>query len=188
MGRKGKKNPRKQSTEDLEDSKTIHEKKENPKDLKDMTKSMEISTYFSRVFPNPIEERSIQKCIYCSCDSCIKLESIIYMWLAEMVLEVIMNYEGIRYIECLFCTESLNIFEKDQLLWHNKRQKQLIKGTCGISSGLCEKVANKIATEEASMIRERYFQVQVSQHVCLSQASSSNSNNESKSTERQIYQ
>lgn len=162
MGRNGKKNPRKQPNKDLEDTR----------------KSMEISAYFSRVFPNPIEERPSQTCIYCSCVTCIKLEANIRMWYAEMVLEVIMDYEGIRYIECLFCTQSLNIFEKDQLLWHNKRQKQLIKGTCGISSGLCEKVANEIAAEEASMIRERYFQVQ----VCSSQASSS------KSIERLIYQ
>jgi len=162
MRRNGKKNPRKQPNKDLEDTR----------------KSMEISAYFSRVFSNPIDERLRQTCTYCSCVKCIKLAADIYMWHGEMVLEVIMDYEGIRYIECLFCTQSLNIFEKDQLLWHNKRQKQLMKGTCGISAGLCEKVANEIAVEEASMIRKRYFQVQ----VCSSQASSS------KSTERLMYQ
>lgn len=164
MGRKGKKNSRIQ-----------------PKDPEDI-KSMEISTYFSRVFPNPNEIRPIQKCIYCSSVLCIKLESTIYKRLAKMVLmdlsddECPSDDEGLPYINCLRCIRSLEIFDQNQLLWHNKREKQLIKGTCGISSGLCTTVANKIATEEAAMIRERYFQIQVSQ------ASSSNSNNQSKST------
>jgi hypothetical protein len=189
MGRKGKKNPRIQSNKD---SQILPNK--DSEDSKHPTKDM--TNYFARVYSHlPNEKKPIDKCNYCGRLECIKLETKIHMYHAHMILLFKSSSddegdesddEGLPYINCLKCIQSLEIFVQNQLLWHNKRAEQLFKGTCCISSGLCPTVANKIATYEASLISEKYLQK--SQHVCSSKASGSNSKNESKLIERLMYQ